>query len=273
MERAKKLILNADDYGACEAVNSAIEELALADLLGGVSVLANGEKWEAAVAFLRAQPQVSAGVHLNLIEGRPISDAAKVTILLGKDGQLAGRNSVLLRWLLHPFAVARAVEIEWRAQIERLLQAGIRLSHADSHQHLHAFPPAFRLAVKLCREYQIPALRLPRERNQLKNRQLASLALNANLMVTRQYLKRSSLRCNDHFLGFKRAGEYGLAELLADLETLQAGVTEVALHPSLQNHSPYPTLRGKDERAALLSREFQAQLQKLNVQLMQWSAI
>ncbi len=273
MEAAKKLILNADDYGACEAVNSAIEELALAHLLGGVSVLANGERWEASVAFLRAQPQVSAGVHLNLIEGQPLADRATVRILLGKDGHFAGRNSVLFRWLLHPLAVARAVEIEWRAQIERLLQAGVRLSHADSHQHLHAFPPAFRLAVKLCQEYQIPALRLPRERNQLKNRQLPALALNANLLLGQPHLKRSSLRYNDHFLGFKRAGEYGLAEWLVDLETLQAGVTEVALHPSRQNHTPYPTLRGKDECAALLSREFHAQLQKLNIQLMQWSTI
>ena len=273
MEAAKKLILNADDYGACEAVNSAIEELALADLLGGVSVLANGVKWEAAVTFLRAQPQVSAGVHLNLIEGQPLAEATKVRILLGKDGQLAGRNAVMLRWLLHPLAVARAAEIEWRAQIERLLQGGIRLSHADSHQHLHAFPPAFRLTVKLCREYQIPALRLPRERNQLKKRQLAALALNANLYFAQPHLQRSSLRYNDHFLGFKRAGEYGLAEWLVDLETLQVGVTEVALHPSRQNYMPYPTLRGKDEREALMSREFHSQLQKLNIQLVQWSAL
>lgn len=273
MQTAKKLILNADDYGVCDSVNTAIEELAGVGLLGGVSVLANGAKWEAATAFLRTHPQLSAGIHLNLIEGRPVSSSPAVAILCGKDGQFAGRHTVLGRWLLQPGIVTRAVAIEWRAQIERLLQAGIHLTHADSHQHLHAFPLAFRLAAKLCNEYKIPALRLPQERNSLRRRQLATMALNTNLFFSHQQLAKASLRHNDHFLGFKRAGEYGLSELLLDLQSLQEGVTEIALHPSTENYSPYPTLRGKDERLALLSPEFPAQLQHLQIQLVHWREI
>ena len=274
MQSAKKLILNADDYGSCEAVNAAIEELALAGLLGGVSVLANGERWEEAAAFLRQHSNVvSAGIHLNIIEGQPVSASPAMEVLLGNDGKLVDRNAVLLRWLCSPRAVSNAVEIEWRAQIERLLQAGIQLTHADSHQHLHAFPPAFRLAVKLCGAYKIPALRLPRERNQLKRRRLTTLALNMNLLLGCRAMDGALLRHNDHFLGFKRAGEYGLSELLTDLATLQDGVTEIALHPSRENNMPYPKLRGNDERQALLSPEFQTQLQQHKIQLMQWSEI
>jgi chitin disaccharide deacetylase len=266
-QSTKKLILNADDYGACEAVNTAIEELALAGLLGGVSVLVNGEKSEAATEFLHQHPQISAGIHLNLIEGKPTSNAPTISGLLGKNGSFPGRNAILLRWMLQPLALTRAVEIEWRAQIERLLQAGLRLTHADSHQHLHAFPPAFRLAVKLCREYGIPALRLPLERNQIKARQLATLALNTNLKLARS---NGMLKHNDHFLGFKRAGEYSLTELLTNLESLQEGVTEIALHPSTENFRPYPKLRGDDERRAILSEAFQAQLQRLQIKLIHW---
>ena len=126
MQEKKKLILNADDYGICTAVNTAIEELALRGLLGGVSVLANGAQWESATTFLRAHPQISAGIHLNLIEGKPL--ASNVGVLLGKNQELAGRNAVMLRWLLQPRTVSSAVEREWRAQIECLLQTGIRLT-------------------------------------------------------------------------------------------------------------------------------------------------
>lgn len=268
MTNMKKLILNADDYGACEEVNAAIEELALAGMLGGVSVLANGASWEAAADFLRAHPHVSAGIHLNVIEGLPVAGANAT--MVNRQGELAGRNAMMLRWVLQPRTVATAVEREWRAQIERLLQAGLRLTHADSHQHFHAFPPAFRLAVKLCQEYRIPALRWPGEHNDLKTRRLLTLALNANLAVSRPMLAQSPLRTNDHFLGFKRAGEYGLTELLADVATLRPGITEIALHPSLRNYSPYAALRGDDERRAVLSPEFRAQLVQHEIQLTQW---
>ncbi|MBS1811121.1 MAG: ChbG/HpnK family deacetylase [Acidobacteria bacterium] len=269
----KKLILNADDYGACLAVNAAIEELALANLLGGVSVLATGECWESAIGFLREHPGVSAGIHLNLVEGTPVSSSPAVGVLLDKKGSLLPRNSILSRWMLSPRAVSKAIEIEWRAQIERLLQAGIQLTHADSHQHLHGFPPAFHIALKLCDEYRIPALRFPREQNQIKQRTLAAIALNANLRFVHQALRKSSIRHNDHFLGFKRAGEYGLAELLTDVSLLQDGITEIALHPSLENNSPYPKLRGNDERKALLSQEFQILLHEKKIQLLRWHDI
>jgi predicted glycoside hydrolase/deacetylase ChbG (UPF0249 family) len=167
--------------------------------------------------------------------------------------------------------VASAVEREWRAQIERLLNAGLQLTHADSHQHLHAFPPAFRIAVKLCREYGIPALRLPRERNPIAARKFTALALNANITLAQRFTNTTALRHNDHFLGFKRAGGYGLQALLTDLPTLQAGVTELALHPSTENFSPYPTLRGNDEREALLSPAFHAQLAESNITLIRWA--
>jgi predicted glycoside hydrolase/deacetylase ChbG (UPF0249 family) len=180
---------------------------------------------------------------------------------------------LLLRWVRHPLAVTRAVEIEWRAQVERLLQAGVRLTHADSHQHLHAFPLAFRLAVKLCQDYGIPALRLPRERNQIAARQLTATALNANLFIAHRLTTRTRLRHNDHFLGFKRAGGYGSDELLADLPELQPGVTELALHPSTQNFTPYPNLRGNDEREALLSPTLHAELQRLDITLIRWGDI
>src|ERR1051326_4525002 len=131
----RRLILNADDYGHSPQINVAVEELIDAGRLRDVSVLANGDCWEASVRFLNRHPQISAGVHLNAIEGRPVSQASEVGALTGADGIFIGLRDLMSRWIKHPFAVVRAVETEWRAQIGRLRDAGLRLSHAASHQH------------------------------------------------------------------------------------------------------------------------------------------
>lgn len=268
----RRLIVNADDYGLCASVNSAVEGLIDAGRLGDVSVLANGVLWESAVLFLNERPQISAGVHLNAVEGKPMSSASEVQILTGADGTFTGLRNLMMRWIRHPFAVTRAVEIEWRAQMERLLGAGLRLSHADSHQHLHAFPPAWNCALKLCREYGVASLRLPLERNRLPMRRAGVWGLGASLAVSTRIISGKSLHHNNHFLGFKRAGAYGLKELIDDLRELPPGLTELALHPSIEDETPYRNLFGNRERLALLDESLPQQLADIGIELTTWGS-
>jgi predicted glycoside hydrolase/deacetylase ChbG (UPF0249 family) len=269
----RNLIFNADDYGLCGEVNAAIEELIEARRLFDVSVLANGACWESAVRFLQYHPALSVGVHLNAIEGRPVAKAAEIRFLTDAEGRLLGLRELLWRWVKHPMAVTRAVELEWRAQIERLRGANLTISHLDSHQHLHAFPPAWRCAVRLAREFNIPRLRLPREHNTLRQRRAAAFALQTSLSLAGLLTSLNGLHHNDHFLGFKRAGAYATAELLADLQQLPAGLTEVTLHPSLKDGTPYPNLYGNRERLALLDECLHEQLKVLGIELTTWRAV
>lgn len=269
----KSLIINADDYGLCAEVNAAIEELIEAGRLRDVSVLAGGDVWEHAVRFLAQRPHISVGAHLNAVEGRPVSSASEVRLLIGANGRFIGLPGLLARWVRQPFAVTRALEIEWRAQLERLRQAGLHISHADSHQHLHAFPLAWRCAVKLCREYGISALRLPRERNQLPQRRVGAFALGASLALSTLTTAKHEVFHNNHFLGFKRAGDYDLDALTADLRALPHGVTELALHPSTRDGIPYPHLHGDRERRALLNESLPARLAELGITLTSWKEL
>ncbi len=267
----KQLILNADDYGLCEAVNAAIEQLITAQRLTSASVLANGASVKAAISFLLQHSHVDAGIHLNAVEG--VSLVAH-PLLINDQGVFIGLSALLKRWVRHPWAMTRAVETEWRAQIETLQQAGLTLHHADSHQHLHGFPFAYHLAVKLCCEYKIPALRWPCERHSAPARRLSGAALNAALFTSRftssLLTPDSRLRRNDHFLGFRHAGHYDQAGLLRDLALLPDGVTEVALHPSTQANVPYPAYRGDCEMNALLDETWPHHLQRLGIQIIGW---
>ena len=275
----RRVIFNADDYGLCAEVNAATEELIEAGRLGDVSVLATGRMWKASAAFLLEHPQVSAGVHLNAVEGQPISPSSEIRWITKADGQFAGLGGpqgLIARWIRHPLAVTRAVELEWRAQIERLRDAGLQLSHADSHQHLHAFPLAWQRATALCRQFNIPSLRLPLEKNNLPLRRSGALALGASLFVAKLAASNrigKDLRHNDHFLGFKRAGAYGLEALIADLRMTLPGVTEIALHPSIRDESPYSGLFGNRERLALLNASLPDQLAAMGIEITTWENI
>lgn len=269
----RRLILNADDYGRCAEVNTAVEELIEAGRLRDVSVLVNGQLLDSAIRFLTSNAHVSVGIHLDAVEGCPISKASAVEVLTDKSGRFVGLNRLLLRWLARPLVTSRAVELEWRAQMEALLNAGLQLSHADSHQHLHAFPPAWRITIKLCREYEIPALRLPRERSELPFRRAGAWALGSSLSIARLLAESKELIHNDHLLGFKRAGAYDLATLLEDARKIPVGLTEIALHPSTTDNVPYTGLFGHRELKALLAPSLPEHLAGMGIELTTWRAI
>ncbi|MGH9841920.1 MAG: carbohydrate deacetylase [Blastocatellia bacterium] len=267
MRADRRLIINADDYGHCREVNDAVEQLDQAGLLGGVSVLAAGAGVAQAIEYLRARARLAAGIHLNAVEGPPLSAAAAPILEAGRFPRLP---KLMLRWMLRPRDVARAVETEWRAQIERLLEAGIRLHHADSHQHLHAFPPAFECAVRLCREYGIPAIRMPNEHLRDRRRFAGALGVRTSLALAQFTVSTRGLRRNDHFLGFRQAGHYTLQTLLADIASLPAGLTELAVHPSTRDGVPYLAYKSDRERAALLDPTFRDGLRDLGVKPVSW---
>ena len=65
--------------------------------------------------------------------------------------------------LLRKFT-AREVHREMEAQIARVLHAGIRPTHLDSHQHVHLMPGVFDITLDLAEAYKIRVVRLSRDR-------------------------------------------------------------------------------------------------------------
>lgn len=270
----KKLIINADDYGICPSVNYAIENLIKAGKLRNVSVLANFRFYQEAADFLLNHKDCSVGVHLNIVEGPSLAPSGKAKILLGSDGLLLNLGRVLIRYTRAPFAVSKAIEAEWRAQIEVLLKSGLKISHVDSHQHIHAFPPFWKILIKLCEEYGIAAVRLPREKNEIRLRRGAGFALQQAATVSKTlFSRRKPVRLNNHFLGFKRAGACGEAEIIADLKNLKEGVTELCVHPSLDDGVPYSALRGTLEYEALSGSELWKQIAESKIELTTWTEL
>lgn len=122
-----KIILHADDLGMSEAVNDAVAEALDRGWCTSVSLMANGPAFAHALGLLRARPDVDLGIHLNWSEGPSLTGGPPLD--------------------------------EGRAQVARALDAGLALSHLDSHQHLHWQPRYFTAFTELIQEFHIPCAR------------------------------------------------------------------------------------------------------------------
>ena len=151
----RSVIIHADDYGLAPGVNRAIEEGLASGALNSASILLGGEHAGAALAWAAAHSQFDFGVHLNVTQGRPVLRASQVPSLVGADGRFRPLTSFVLR-LAGGRVALDELAAEWRAQIAAVRGAGVRISHLDSHQHVHLIPTVFRsVAARLATEERV----------------------------------------------------------------------------------------------------------------------
>lgn len=159
-----RLIVNADDFGLTAGVNRAILELHSAGLLTSATLMARAGASEEAVEMARATPTLGVGCHIVLVDGTPALPAHQVRSLTqrGNAHFFSSLSSLLPRLTLGRIPPAQ-IEAETRAQIEFLLNRGIRLTHIDTHKHTHMFPAILRPVLRAARACGIRAIRNPFE--------------------------------------------------------------------------------------------------------------
>lgn len=160
---ARQLIVNADDLGMSPQVNEGIARAHHRGLVTSTSLMAGREAWDDAVHVLRASPRLAVGVHLTWVDGRPLSAARAVPSLLDRQGRfLPAWPAVVRRYAAGRLALDE-MEQEAQAQIERVIGAGLKPDHLDSHEHVHLLPGVFERVVRLAQRYEIPAIRVSAE--------------------------------------------------------------------------------------------------------------
>jgi predicted glycoside hydrolase/deacetylase ChbG (UPF0249 family) len=137
-------------------------------------------------------------------------------------------RAVLLRAVLGRLDAGQ-LRREFRAQISRVLGDGIRVTHLDTHQHLHLWPAVGRVVVDLAREFAIPAVRLPRSHRPGPT----GTGVNVLAAVLRRRLDGAALVHGADFAGLDEAGELdtALAAAVARLGRGTEGPVEINAHP------------------------------------------
>ncbi len=270
----RTLIVNADDFGLSPAINRGIVEAHQQGIVTSCSLVASGRAFADAVDLAKANPSLDIGIHLTLVEERAVLDPHKIPSLVDESGDFPAHAVDFSKKYLLRRIRSKEIRKELEAQIRKLLDQGIRISHLDSHQHLHILPGIFKLVAQLAKSYQIPIIRLPQEPLKVSglfqrhrvNRNLEQLILWGFC----QNAKRARCQSTQHFRGFSVGGNLTFERLVDILKNLPPGTTELMCHPGLDEiEAPYRSWNYQHaaELEALTAAESKALLNQLGVRL------
>ena len=151
----KFFILNADDFGLSFANNQAVLEGYTNGFLTSASLCANTEGYENAVHDIMPDcPNLSIGAHLNIMEGKSLTECPMLT---DKKGNFNRGYLYLIQNSTNPELLDQ-IENEFRAQIDKIKES-TTIDHVDSHVHTHAIPEIFKITCRLAEEYNIDFIR------------------------------------------------------------------------------------------------------------------
>lgn len=154
----KQLLIRCDDIGMSHSVNMAAKELLDAGLKFSVSVMVPCGWFDEAVSILKDAENISIGVHLTLnsewknYRWGPVAGAFAVPTLVDSLGYFfPSRASFFAN---NPSL--EEIETELRAQIEKAIRAGLKISYLDYHMGTAVDKPEMRKIVeKLASEYNL----------------------------------------------------------------------------------------------------------------------
>ncbi|HKV07439.1 MAG TPA: ChbG/HpnK family deacetylase [Thermoanaerobaculia bacterium] len=226
----KTLVVTADDAGLHPGMTLGALKAYDQGIVTAVSVSPNGRAFDHAVERLKDRPKLDVGVHLTLVGERPLSPPETIPSLLGKDGALLPGFPAFVRRALLGKIRWNEVERELRAQIERLQGTGLRVVHANGHQHLHVLPGVFELVHKLADEHGIRWLRIPADPAATRGVSFRHLQLGLLNALGRR--ARPHVRTADRAIGIVAAGHLTPGKLTRILDDVK-GRTELVCHPGI----------------------------------------
>lgn len=161
----RRLIINADDFGLTSGINRAVLEAHQHGLVTSTTLMACGAKFTEAAGMAAQAPRLSVGCHVVLVDGMPVLQASRIsTLAIGRYPSRFG-NSLKRFALLAAFNKLgpEQIEDEITAQVRKLQDAGIQVSHLDSHKHTHMFPVVLKGMLRAAKNCGVRAMRNPFE--------------------------------------------------------------------------------------------------------------
>lgn len=155
--------INADDFGMCDSVNLAIDRCFKKALIDSTTIMVNMPAFQDAVKLSECGRYKSrVGLHLNLVEGKPLTKKIENTFFCDGDGFfnrsiMTGLNRV---WINN--YTKACIEEEIEAQMHRYINYGFDLMHMDSHMHAHVNLSILEIVLNLAQKYEFNSIRLAR---------------------------------------------------------------------------------------------------------------
>lgn len=289
----KKVIINADDFGLSSSINEGIIRGYREGVITSASFIVNMPGFEDALRLIRKNPELSVGIHINIIRGLPILSADNLKSFT-KRGYFLGNIFKLLGAIYSKRLNLKELEMECRAQIEMLLKHRINITHLDSEKHIHMIKPIFEIISRTAKDYGITKIRFINKIPLLyqnissfslffKKQFYRNLLLKITSACNRPIITRYNIKTTDYFYDISQAGNITSYMLKRILCSLKKGTTEIMCHPGyigeewrqhpLCKEKYYLNLNRELELKALLDFRLIELIRKLNIKLISFKEL
>ena len=234
-----------------------------------------GPAAEDAILRARRLPRLRVGLHLVLVEGRPVLPPRRLPDLVDTRGNFRSDMARLGLAIFARASVRRQVAAEIEAQFKAYRASGLALDHVNAHKHFHLHPTVAEQTIAIGRNYGLRALRVPLEPASVlaevepsARRRPAYLSAPWAALLRRR-ARRAGLQTPEAVFGLAWSGAMTPSRLTGLLRRLPAGCTEIYLHPAMAGgfEGDAPGYRYADELAALMAPSAIAAARRADVAL------
>jgi predicted glycoside hydrolase/deacetylase ChbG (UPF0249 family) len=274
----RSLIIHSDDAGMSHSVNRATIDAMEKGFVSSCSIMVPCPWFPEFAEWASKHPEKDFGIHLTLnsefgsYRWGPVAGPDKVPTLVDKDGYLH-RSKEEVQTKARP----AEVEIELRAQIDKALRAGIKLSHLDTHMGtVISTADMLEIYVRLGMEYDLPVM-IVRHLDPAIAQGYPDLVKMNETYITA--LEAKGLPAIDHLFQFYSGKEHAARQerYLNTFRELKPGVTQMIIHcgtddAELQAITGSHFLRGDDTRI-FSDPEVKAQIDEMGIEIISWSQL
>ena len=271
LEIARRLIVNADDFGGSASINQAVIQAHREGILTTASLMLGEPGFEEAVSLARQNPRLGVGLHLTLSHGHSVLLPAKIPGLVNARGEFSNRPEATgLRYFMRRELHGQLRE-EIHAQFTKFRATGLPLDHVNGHLHFHLHPTVFRILMEVADTFGIRRMRLTRDpfwlNARLASGQWLSRGLHAFIYCclagrARGALQRRGIRHTRRVFGLLQNARVDELYITRLLPQLAMGDYELYSHPSLDEF--------KHEFDALISARVKAAVQEHGIELIRY---
>lgn len=154
-----RVIVNADDFGKDHNTNKAIDACFKNNIISSATLLVNMEGFDEAVRIAKDNVwSENIGLHFNLVEGKALTlNIRNCRRLCDQDGNFIYKRNSVFFWNKRE---RKAIKEECTAQLLKMRVAGLKISHFDSHQHIHTEIGIFWTIRRVLKENKVNKVRI-----------------------------------------------------------------------------------------------------------------
>lgn len=268
---ARRLIVNADDFGRSHSINQAVIRAHREGILTTASLMVNESACAEAVALARENPRLGIGLHLTFLCGRSALPREKIPGLVNSNGEFTNNPAAAGFRYFFSRRLRDQLRAEVHAQFARFRATGLPLDHVNGHLHLHLHPTLFKILMQDASGLGIERIRLTFDPFWLNTRLAGghwayrishALIFHTLALSARGTLERRGIRHSQRVFGLLQNARVDESYVLNLLARLPGGDSELYSHPSLDDF--------KAEYEALVSPPVRAQVERSKIQLIRY---